>query len=70
MGASGHGGVSEMVGRWVLGGVVGIVGLIGLFLAATVHEPGFYAFGLLIFAGAVVYLFRMIKQVYDRAERQ
>ncbi|MGE0716613.1 MAG: hypothetical protein AB7P02_14320 [Alphaproteobacteria bacterium] len=59
-----------MVGRWFLGGIVGIVGIVGLFLAATVHEPGFYAFGLGIAAAAIVYIFAMIKRVYDLADRR
>ncbi len=57
-----------MVGRWVLGGIVGIVGLIGLHIAATVHQPGFYSLGLAMSAGAVIYIFRLIKRAYDEAE--
>lgn len=58
-----------MVCQWVLGSIVGIVGMIGLFMAATVHQPGFYTLGLLMAAGAVVYIFQMIKKAFDRAEK-
>ncbi|MCC7271780.1 MAG: hypothetical protein IT561_03865 [Alphaproteobacteria bacterium] len=58
-----------MVGRWLLGGIVGIIGIIGLFLAATVHTPGFYTFGLLLAGAAVVYIFAMIKRSFDELER-
>lgn len=57
-----------MVGRWVLGGIVGIVGLIGLGIAATIHQPGFYLLGLAMAGGAVAYIFRLIKRAYDEAE--
>jgi|JI8StandDraft_1071087.scaffolds.fasta_scaffold1082367_1 hypothetical protein len=58
-----------MVGRWVLGGVVGIVGIVGLNMAATVHQPGFYTLGLGIAGAAVVYIFALVKRSFDERER-
>jgi hypothetical protein len=54
-----------MVGRWVVGGLVGIVGVIGLYMAATVHQPGFYPLGLAVAAACVAYIFRLIGRSYD-----
>ncbi|BBK44735.1 hypothetical protein STVA_47550 [Allostella vacuolata] len=58
-----------MVGQWVLGGLVGIAGIVGLQMAATIHQPGFYTLGLGIAGGAVVYIAFLIKRACDRAER-
>ena len=58
-----------MVRRWVAGGIVGIVGLIGLNMAATVHQPGFYTLGLAMAGAAIVYIFALVKRSFDEAER-
>jgi hypothetical protein len=58
-----------MVRRWVVGGVVGAIGVVGLNMAATIHQPGFYWLGLGIAGAAVVYIFSLIKRSYDEAER-
>ena len=57
-------------GRWILGGVVGLVGILGLFLAANAHEVAAYHWiGLGLFILAALYLFLLIKASYDRLDR-
>jgi hypothetical protein len=57
-------------GRWILGGVVGLVGILGLFLAANAHEVVEYHWiGLGLFVLAALYLFLLVKSSYDRLDR-
>ena len=57
-------------GRWILGGVVGLGGILGLFLAANAHEVAAYHWiGLGLFILAALYLFLLIKASYDRLDR-
>jgi hypothetical protein len=55
--------------RWVAGGLVSALGIIGLFLAAGAHDAGVYLFGLALFAFGLFFVFSQIKQGYDAAER-
>ncbi len=56
-------------GRWIAGGVVAILGVSGLFLAAGAADRGIYLFGLALFAFAILYVFALIKQGFDSQER-
>ena len=57
-------------GRWILGGVVGVVGILGLFLAANAHGVAEYHWiGLGLFVLAALFLFLMVKNSYDRLDR-
>jgi hypothetical protein len=56
------------IGRWVLLALCALVGLGGLNLAAHGGDPATYPMGMLLFAGAVVYAFMLIKRVFDRQE--
>ncbi|MGD9741070.1 MAG: hypothetical protein AB7V53_00415 [Dongiaceae bacterium] len=56
-------------GRWIAGGAVAILGVIGLFLAAGAADRGIYLFGLALFAFAILYVFALIKQAFDTQER-
>ena len=47
-------------GSWVLGGVVGLVGMIGLFLASRAADATLYWVGLVIFLFAVLFVFNLI----------
>jgi hypothetical protein len=53
-------------GIWIVGGIVSLLGLIGLFLAANAKDNGVYLFGFAIAAFAILYVFAAIKQSYDR----
>ena len=55
-------------GKWIVGGVVSLIGLIGLFLAANAKDDGMYLFGLILAAFAVLYVFGTIKKAFDSIE--
>lgn len=58
------------VARFVIGGLIGLLGLVGLFLAARAHNSdGLHAAGLIVFVFAVLYIFLLIKRGYDLADR-
>ena len=44
-------------GKWIVGGVVSLLGVIGLFLAANAKDNGIYLFGFAIAAFAILYVF-------------
>ncbi len=59
-------------GTWVFGGLIAILGLGSLFVAARsgVHDPiGHYA-GLVVFAASVLIVFYLVKRGFDEAERR
>lgn len=57
-------------GRWILGGVVGFVGILGLFLAANSHGAhNYYWIGLGLFAVCWLFVFLMVKNSFDRRDR-
>ena len=53
---------------WIGGGIVALVGIVGLFLSANARDTGIYLFGLALFAFAIIYIFRQIKDAFDRAD--
>jgi Zn-dependent membrane protease YugP len=55
--------------KWIASGVVGILGVVGLFLAANAHDRGIYAFGLGLAAFAIIYVFAQMKQSFDASDR-
>ena len=55
--------------RWIFGGLIGVLALLGLALAAHAHDLGVYYAGLLLSACATLFIFFLIKQAYDRSER-
>jgi len=57
-------------GKWIVGGIVSLLGLIGLFLAANARDDGIYLFGLAVAAFAVFYVFAAIKNAFDSAEQR
>lgn len=59
----------RQMGRWIVGGMVAIVGLVALFLASRAEDPAMYYSGLAFFVGSVLFNFLQIKQVYDEQGR-
>jgi Zn-dependent membrane protease YugP len=55
--------------KWIASGLVGIIGIFGLFLAANAHDRGIYLFGLGLAAFAVIYIFAQMKQGFDASDR-
>jgi hypothetical protein len=55
-------------GKWIVGGILSLLGLIGLFLAANAKDDGIYLFGLALAAFAVLYVFGAIKKGFDSIE--
>jgi hypothetical protein len=53
---------------WIGSGVVALLGIVGLFLSANARDNGIYLFGLTLFVFALVFIFRQIKDAFDRAE--
>jgi cytochrome c oxidase subunit II len=58
--------------RWVLGGVAGMLGIVGLFAAAGsgVGRPVSYYGGVGLFVFSVLFIFNLIKATFDEAESQ
>ena len=56
--------------KWCAGGLVAILGVIGLFLAAGAADQGIYLFGLAVAGFAVFYVFALIKRGFDERESQ
>ena len=51
--------------KWIACGLIGVVGIFGLFLAANAHDRGIYIFGLGLAAFAIIYVFAQMKQGFD-----
>ena len=48
------------VGKFIGGGVLAVLGLVGLAISARAHDGAFSLFGLLLFVFAIVVVFRFI----------
>lgn len=55
-------------GKFIVGGFVVLLGLIGLFLAASAKDAGIYLFGLAVAAFAVLWVFGAIKKAFDSSQ--
>lgn len=54
----------EGTGKWVLNGIVAVLGVIGLFVAAGTSESVAYYGGLGFFAFSVLFIMLQIKRAY------
>jgi hypothetical protein len=54
------------MGVWVLGAVMGVLGLFGLFLASAAMDDVFYGTGLGLFLFSVLFTFGMIHRYVGR----
>lgn len=48
--------------NWILGGVMVVVGLLGLFMASSAGDGIIYATGLVLFAFCVLFIFGLIRR--------
>ena len=55
--------------KWIASGLVGVFGLVGLFLAANAHDRGIHIFGFGLAGFAIVYVFAQMKQGFDARDR-
>jgi hypothetical protein len=55
-------------GKWVLGGLVALLGVLGLFAASRAHDSDMYLFGLIFFAAAIIFVFGLIGSHAGRRE--
>ena len=56
----------DATGSLVLGGVMGVLALVGLFIAAGARDGAFYATGLGLFLFCVLFIFGMIHRYVGR----
>ena len=54
--------------KWIVCGLVGAIGVFGLFLAANAEDRGIYVFGLGLAAFAIIYIFAQMKQGFDASD--
>jgi predicted lipid-binding transport protein (Tim44 family) len=52
----------------IIGGLMAILGLLGLFLAARAVDEAMYVFGLSLFAYACVFVIGQVRRHFDAAE--
>jgi hypothetical protein len=57
---------NDLTGSFVLGGVMGLLALLGLFVAAGAQDGVFYATGLGLFVFCVLFIFVMIHRQVGR----
>jgi hypothetical protein len=55
-------------GKWIGGGIIGLIGILGLFLSAHAHGGAAYYVGIAVFVAAVLAIGAMIKHQFDLAE--
>lgn len=54
--------------KWIAGGIIGLIGILGLFASAHAHDTTFYILGLAVFVIAVLVIGGMIKRHFDLQE--
>jgi hypothetical protein len=57
------------LGEWLVLALACAVGIAGLFLAASETGGTTYTIGIGLFAGAVIYAFRLVKRHFDRVDQ-
>ena len=54
--------------KWLFGGFVSFLGLIGLFLSANAKDGELYFAGMAVFVTCVLYVLLQVKLSYDRSD--
>ena len=57
----------DQIGTWIANGIVGVIGILGLFVASRATDSTFYSLGLIVFALAVAFIFYSIRRAFDEA---
>ena len=57
----------DHIGKWVINVIVGVIGLLGLYVASRATDNTFYAMGLIVFVLAVAFIFYSIRRAFDEA---
>ena len=57
----------DNIGRWVTSGIIGVIGLLGLFVASRAADDTFYSLGLIVFVISVAFIFYLIRRAFDEA---
>ena len=57
------------IGEWLVLMLTAVVGITGLFLAASEGGHTTYVIGLALFAAAITYAFRLVKRHFDRVDQ-
>jgi uncharacterized membrane protein HdeD (DUF308 family) len=55
--------------RWIVGGLVMVIGLFGLYLASRADDQIMYYTGLALFIGGVLFNFFQIKHAYSKQSK-
>lgn len=56
--------------KWIIGGCVGVLSIIVLYVASRGHESVLYYGGLAVFVACVLFDMYLIKRSFDQAERR
>ena len=57
----------DQIGTWITNGIVGVIGILGLFVASRATDSTFYSLGLIVFVLAVAFIFYSIRRAFDEA---
>lgn len=57
----------DQIGTWITNGIVGVIGILGLFVASRATDSTFYSLGLIVFVLAVAFIFYSIRRAFDKA---
>jgi UDP-N-acetylmuramyl pentapeptide phosphotransferase/UDP-N-acetylglucosamine-1-phosphate transferase len=61
--------VMEGTGAWILGGLIAMLGLIGLYFASHAVDGAIYYTGLLVFVFSVLFVMAQVKHHFDQEEK-
>jgi hypothetical protein len=49
-------------GKWIVGAAIGILAVLGLFMASAARDTGFHVAGLVFFGSGVLFIFDLIRR--------
>lgn len=55
-------------GKWISGGLIGLLGFFGLFAASRAVDSAFYVVGWIIFFGSLGYIFGQVASHYNKRD--